>query len=177
MGKIIIHGQDHHGGSGQDRNSWLLNGGQTHSQTKRTSRTRPASTARALPDPNHRNRLEEIRDKLRQDRRSPIRRLAELFRYGSARTTLRCDASNAAGTYLVSNSGCIGGRGVQESWIRRQVWNAGRGNGWLCCGHRGAHLMRRRREHRVAGIAITLSKPAAHADSVPADRHEVGCAP
>ena len=29
-----------------------------------------------LPDPNHRHRLEEIRDNLRQDRRSPTRRLA-----------------------------------------------------------------------------------------------------
>ena len=53
-----------------------------------------------------------------------------------------------AGTYLVSNRRCIGGRGVQENWIRRQVWNAGRKNGWLCCGHRGAHVMRRRWRHR-----------------------------
>ena len=32
-------------------------------------------------------------------------------------------------------------------------------------------------QHRGAGIAITLSKPAAHADGVPADSHEIGCAP
>ena len=37
--------------------------------------------------------------------------------------------------------------------------------------------MRRRWEHRGAGIAITLSKPTAHADGVPADPHEVGYAP
>ena len=37
--------------------------------------------------------------------------------------------------------------------------------------------MRRRWEHRGAGIAITLSKPTADADGVPADPHEVGCAP
>jgi hypothetical protein len=37
--------------------------------------------------------------------------------------------------------------------------------------------MRRWWDHRGAGIAITLSKPAAHADGVPADPHEVGCAP
>jgi hypothetical protein len=37
--------------------------------------------------------------------------------------------------------------------------------------------MRRRREHRGAGVAITLSKPTAHANRVPADAHEVGCAP
>ena len=37
--------------------------------------------------------------------------------------------------------------------------------------------MRWRWEHRGAGIAITLSQPAAHADGVPADPHEVGYAP
>ena len=37
--------------------------------------------------------------------------------------------------------------------------------------------MRRRREHRGVGIAITLSKPTAYADGVSADSHEVGCAP
>ena len=37
--------------------------------------------------------------------------------------------------------------------------------------------MRRRWEHRRAGIAITLSKPTTHADGVHADRHEVGSAP
>ena len=37
--------------------------------------------------------------------------------------------------------------------------------------------MRWRWEHRGAGIAITLSKPTAHADGVPADPHEVGYAP
>jgi hypothetical protein len=37
--------------------------------------------------------------------------------------------------------------------------------------------MCRRREHRRACIAITLSKPTAHADGVSADPHEVGCAP
>jgi hypothetical protein len=82
-----------------------------------------------------------------------------------------------AAVYLVSNRRCIGGRGVQESWIRRQGWNAGHEPGWLCCGHRGAHVVRRRREHRGVGIAITLSKPTAYADGVLADSHEVGCAP
>ena len=72
---------------------------------------------------------------------------------------------------------CIGGRGAQESWIRRQGGNAGHENGWLCCGPRGAHFMRWRWEHRGAGIAVTLSKPTAHADGVPADSHEVGYAP
>jgi hypothetical protein len=24
LGKIVSHGQDHHGGSGQDTNSWLI---------------------------------------------------------------------------------------------------------------------------------------------------------
>ena len=66
---------------------------------------------------------------------------------------------------------------MQESWIRRQVWNAGHKNGWLCCGDYGAHVICRRWEHRRAGIAITLSKPTAHADGVSADHHEVGCAP
>jgi len=37
--------------------------------------------------------------------------------------------------------------------------------------------MCRRWEHRGSGIAITLSKPTAHADGVSADHHEVGCAP
>jgi hypothetical protein len=37
--------------------------------------------------------------------------------------------------------------------------------------------MRRRWPHRGTGIAITLSKPAAHADGVPADSHEVRSAP
>jgi hypothetical protein len=37
--------------------------------------------------------------------------------------------------------------------------------------------MRRRWEHRGAGIAITLSKRTAHADGVRADLHEVGSAP
>ena len=37
--------------------------------------------------------------------------------------------------------------------------------------------MRRRWDHRGAGTAITLSKPTAHADGVPADPHEVGSAP
>ena len=37
--------------------------------------------------------------------------------------------------------------------------------------------MRWRWDHRGAGIAITLSKPTAHADSVLADPHEVGYAP
>jgi hypothetical protein len=82
-----------------------------------------------------------------------------------------------AGRFPVSNRRCIGGRGVQESWIRRQVWNAGHKNGCLCCGDYGAHVMCRRREHRRACIAITLSKPTAHADGVSADPHEVGCAP
>ena len=66
---------------------------------------------------------------------------------------------------------------MQESWIRRQGWNAGREIGWLCCGNRRAHVMRRRWDHRGIGTAITLSKPTAHADGVPADPHEVGCAP
>jgi hypothetical protein len=82
-----------------------------------------------------------------------------------------------AGAYLVSTDVASGGRGVQESWIRRQGWNAGHENGWLCCGHRGACVMRWRWEHRGAGIAVTLSKPTAHADGVPADPHEVGSAP
>src|SRR6476659_4759353 len=82
-----------------------------------------------------------------------------------------------AEVYPVSNSRCIGGRGVQGSWIGRQVWNAGHENGWLCCGHRGAHVMRRRWEHRGPGIAITLSKPTAHSYGLHADPHEVGCAP
>ena len=82
-----------------------------------------------------------------------------------------------AGTHLVSIRRCIGGRSAQDGWIRRQVWNAGRENGWLCYGHRGAHVLRRRWPHRGAGIAIALSKPAAHADGVSADPHEVGCAP
>ena len=67
--------------------------------------------------------------------------------------------------YLVSNRRCIG-VGVQESWIRRQVLERWSENGWLCCGHRGAHVVRRRWDHRGAGIAITFSKPAAHADGV-----------
>src|SRR5215207_834922 len=37
--------------------------------------------------------------------------------------------------------------------------------------------MRWRWSHRGFGIAITLSKPAAHADGVPAHSHEVGYAP
>ena len=37
--------------------------------------------------------------------------------------------------------------------------------------------MRRRWDHRGAGGAITLSKPTAHADGLPADPHEVGLAP
>ena len=37
--------------------------------------------------------------------------------------------------------------------------------------------MRRRWEHRGAGIAITLSKPSPHARGVPADPYEVGSAP
>ena len=37
--------------------------------------------------------------------------------------------------------------------------------------------MRRRWHHRGVGSAITLSKPTAHADGVPADPHEVGCTP
>jgi hypothetical protein len=37
---------------------------------------------------------------------------------------------------------------VQESWIRRQGWNAGHENGWLCCGYRGAHVLRGRWSHR-----------------------------
>ena len=37
--------------------------------------------------------------------------------------------------------------------------------------------MRRRWQHRGVGTAITLSKPAAHADGVLADPHEVGCPP
>ena len=37
--------------------------------------------------------------------------------------------------------------------------------------------MRRRWEHRGAGIPFTLSKPTAHADGFPADPHEVGSAP
>jgi hypothetical protein len=61
--------------------------------------------------------------------------------------------------------------------MRRQGWNAGHEPGRLCRGHRGAHVMRRRREHRGVDIAITLSKPTAYADGVPADTHEVGCAP
>ena len=44
-------------------------------------------------------------------------------------------------------------------------------------GHRRAHVMRWRWDHRGAGIAITLSKPTAHADGVLADPHEVGYAP
>ena len=32
-------------------------------------------------------------------------------------------------------------------------------------------------DHRGFGVAITLSKPTAHADGVPAEPHEVGCAP
>ena len=37
--------------------------------------------------------------------------------------------------------------------------------------------MRWRWSHRSVGIAVTLSKPAAHTDGVPADSHEVGYAP
>lgn len=37
--------------------------------------------------------------------------------------------------------------------------------------------MRRRWERRGARTAITLSKPTAHADGVPADPYEVGSAP
>ena len=37
--------------------------------------------------------------------------------------------------------------------------------------------MRRRWKHRGAGTAISLSKPTAHADAVPADPDEVGSAP
>jgi hypothetical protein len=37
--------------------------------------------------------------------------------------------------------------------------------------------MRRRWDHRGLGTAITLSKPTAHADGVPADPHEVDSAP
>ena len=37
--------------------------------------------------------------------------------------------------------------------------------------------MRRRWKHRGAGIALTLSKPSAHAGGVSAEPHEVGCAP
>ena len=37
--------------------------------------------------------------------------------------------------------------------------------------------MRWRWSHRSVGIAVTLSKPAAHGDGVPADSHEVGYAP
>jgi len=86
-------------------------------------------------------------------------------------------AATRAGAYLVSNRRCIGGWGVQESWIRRQGWNAGHESGWLCSGRRGAHVMRRRWNHRGAGTAITLSKPTAHTDGVPADPDKVGSAP
>jgi hypothetical protein len=72
---------------------------------------------------------------------------------------------------------CIGGRGGQGSWSRRQGWNAGHQVGWLCGGLRPAHFLRWRWEHRGAGIAITLSKPAAHADGDSADSIEVGYAP
>ena len=37
--------------------------------------------------------------------------------------------------------------------------------------------MRRRWDHRGAGIAIALGKPIAHADGVLADLHEVGSPP
>jgi len=101
------------------------------------------------------------------------------FGFDMAQPERRYDVApvTRAGAYLISNRRCIGGRGVQESWIRRQGWNAGHEDGWLCCGHRGAHVMRRRWDHRGAGIAITLSKPTAHADGVSADPHEVGSAP
>jgi hypothetical protein len=66
---------------------------------------------------------------------------------------------------------------VQESWIRRQSRNAGHERGWICCGRRGAHIVRRRWEHRGAGTAVTLSKSTAYADGAPADPHEVGSAP
>jgi hypothetical protein len=82
-----------------------------------------------------------------------------------------------AGSYPSFKHALHRGWGVQQSWIWRQGWNAGHKNGWLCCGDLAAHVMRRRREHRGGGIAITLSKPTAHADGISADPHEVGCAP
>ena len=107
----------------------------------------------------------------------PIERVLRC-RDGSARTTLGCGVSSRpAGPYLASNRRCIGGRGGQESWIRRENWKAGHENGWLFFGPRRAHFMRWRWEHRGAGIAVTLSQPTAHADGVPADPHEVGYAP
>ena len=100
------------------------------------------------------------------------------FGFDMAQPDRRYDVTpvTRAEAYLVPNRRCIGGRGVQESWIRRQVWNTGHENGWLRCGRRGAHVMRRRWEHRGTGIPITLSKPTTHADGVPADLHEVGSA-
>ena len=102
------------------------------------------------------------------------------FGVDMARPERRYDVASVrgpAGPSLVSNRRCIGGRGGQESWIRRQGGNAGHENGWLCFGPRRAHFMRWRWEYRGVGIAVTLSKPTAHADGVPADPHDVGYAP
>ena len=71
-----------------------------------------------------------------------------------------------------------GGQGAQESWNRWQLWAAaGHENGWPQCGRRCAHFMRRRWDHRGVGSAITLRKPSAHADGVPAGPHEVAYTP
>ena len=102
------------------------------------------------------------------------------FGVDMARPERRYDMASVrgpAGPYLVSIRRCIGGRGGQESWIRRENGNAGHENGWLCFGPRRAHFMRWRWEHRGVGIALTLSKPTAHADGVRADPHDVGYAP
>jgi hypothetical protein len=112
----------------------------------------------------------------RGPRTLPVKRELR-FRHGSARTTLRSDGSNAGRSVSSLKPTLHRGWGVQESWIRRQGWNAGHESGWLCSGRRGAHVMRRRWNHRGAGTAITLSKPTAHTDGVPADPHEVGSAP
>jgi hypothetical protein len=66
---------------------------------------------------------------------------------------------------------------VQDSWIRRSGSNAAPEDGWVRCCHRGSHSLRRRWDHRRSGITITFSKPTAHANGVPADPHQVGCAP
>jgi hypothetical protein len=106
----------------------------------------------------------------------PVKRV---LRFDIAQPERRYDVTpvTRAGAYLAATRVASGGRGGQKSWIRRRGWHAGHEHGWLGCGCRCAYVMRWRWQHRGIGSAITLSKPTAHADGVPADLHQVGSAP
>jgi hypothetical protein len=105
----------------------------------------------------------------------PVKRV---LRFDIAQPERRYDVTpvTRAGAYLAATRVASGGRGGQKSWIRRRGWHAGHEHGWLGCGCRCAYVMRWRWQHRGIGSAITLSKPTAHTDCVPADHHQVGSA-